>query len=139
MGFKAPRSIYRLDFEGTELAGLEIRMRGGKLGDTLAVAGLVGVTEENATAEDVKLALSQYQDLADHIVSWNLEDDDDQPIAPDLDGLATLETRHVNMIASAWQKAQVDIPAPLGRGSASGPSSDLSLIRMEEIPASLAS
>lgn len=139
MGFKAPRTIYRLDFEGTDLEGLDMRMRGGKLGDAFDVVQLVGVTEGTATAADVKLALSQYEDLADHIIEWNLTDDADQPIAPDLDGLKTLETRHVNMIAAAWQRAQVDVPAPLERGSKSSPEPDLSSIRMETLPASLAS
>lgn len=139
MGFKFPSTIYRLDFEGTELEGLEVRMRGGKLRQAFATVQLVGVTEANVTAADAALALEQYQDLADHIVEWNAEDDDGNPVAPDLEGLQSQETRHVQMIAAAWQRAQVDIPAPLPRASSSSPATDLSSIRMETLPASLAS
>lgn len=138
-GFKAPKTIYRLDFAGTELDGLEVRMTGGKLRDVFAAVRLVGVTDETLTAADAELAMSQYQDMADHIISWNLEDDNDQPIAPDLDGLKSLETRHIQMIAAAWQKAQVDIPAPLPGASNSSPTTDLSTIRMEALPERLAS
>jgi len=139
MGFKFPSTIYRLDFEGTELEGLEVRMRGGKLRQAFATVQLVGVTEENVTAADAALALEQYQDLADHIVEWNAEDDEGNPVAPDLEGLQSQETRHVQMIAAAWQRAQVDIPAPLPHASSSSPATDLSSIRMETLPASLAS
>jgi len=139
MGFKPPKTVYRLDFEGTELEGLEMRMRGGKLRQAFATVQLVGVTEETATAADMALALSQYQDLADHIIEWNVDDDDDQPIAPSLEALQSMETRHVQMIAAAWQRAQVDIPAPLPSASNSSPGPDLSSIRMESLPASLAS
>jgi len=138
-GFKVPKTTYRLDFEGTELNGLEVRMTGGKLRDVFAVAHLHGVTDENATPEDIELAMSQYQDLADHIVSWNLEDDNDQPVAPNLEGLKSLEIRHIQMIAAAWQKAQVDIASPLPHASNSSSTTDLSMIRMEAIPERLAS
>lgn len=143
MGFKAPRTVYLLDFEGTDLNGLEVKMRGGKLGDAFdtihEVGKLAGARPDGISVADAELALSQYGDLADHLVSWNLTDDHDQPIKPDLDGLKTLEVRHVNMIAAAWQKAQVGVPGPLPSNLTTTSVTDLSLIRMEELPASLAS
>lgn len=139
MGFKPPRSVYRLDFEGTELEGLEMRMRGGKLAQAFAATDLVGISETNATKEDVELALGQYQELADHLISWNYEDDDNRPVPANLDGLKTMEIRHVNMIAAAWQKAQVDVPGPLPSASSPGPLPDLPMIPMGGIPESLAS
>lgn len=139
MGFKPPRTVYRLDFEGTELEGLEVRMRGGKLGAAFDGIQLVGITEDNATAADVKLAMAQYEELAAHLISWNYEDDNDQPVKPDLDGLKGMEIRHVNMIAAAWQRAQVDVPGPLPSASPSTPPTDLPQIPMAVIPESLAS
>lgn len=138
-GFKPPRTVYRLDFEGTDLDGLEMRMRGGKLAQVFATVQLVGVTDDNMTASDVAIAMSQYQDLADHIIEWNYVNENDDPVAPDLEGLKSLEVRHVQMIAAAWQKAQVDIPAPLPHASSSSPATELSSIPMETLPASLAS
>jgi hypothetical protein len=140
MGFEFPKTTYLLDFSGTELAGLEVRMRGGKLGAAFAAVGeLGGVDITNATVADARAILKQYEDMAAHLVSWNATDANGSDVPADLEGLKTLETRHVNMIAAAWQKAQVDVPGPLPRESSNSPSADLSSIRMESLPASLAS
>lgn len=139
MGFTPKKTIYRLDFEGTDLDGLEVRMRGGKLGAAFASAGLVGVTDANATSADVKLLLSQYEELADHIVEWNLEDDAGNPVAPDLEGLQGLELRYVKMISDAWRNAQVNVPGPLPQPSSSGQLPDVLSVPMAPIPESLSS
>jgi len=138
-GFTPPRTVYRLDFEDTELEGLEMRMRGGKLAQVFTSVQLVGVTDATATAADAALAVSQYQDLADHIIEWNYVDEHGRPVKPGLEGLKDLEIRHVQMIAAAWQRAQVDVPGPLPRDSKPSPAPDLLTIPMESIPASLVS
>jgi len=140
MGFKPPRSKYRLDFEGTDLDGLEVVMLGGKLGDAFTTISQVsGVDVTVPTIANAEVALSQYEEMAAHIISWNLTDDDENPVEPNLEGLKTLEVRYVNMIASAWQKAQVGVPGPLPSSSNTMPDTALSSIRMETLPASLAS
>jgi len=140
MGFKPPRSKYRLDFEGTDLDGLEVVMLGGKLGDAFTTISQVsGVDVTVPTIANAEVALSQYEEMAAHIVSWNLTDDDENPVEPNLEGLKTLEVRYVNMIATAWQKAQVGVPGPLPSSSNTTPDTALSSIRMETLPASLAS
>lgn len=139
MGFTPKQTVYRLDFEDTDLDGLEVRIRGGKLAQAFTSAGLVGITESNATAADVQLMLSQYQDLANHIVEWNLDDEDGNPVVADLGGLQTLELRYVKMIADAWQRAQVDVPGPLPQPSTSGRLPDVLSVPMAPIPESLAS
>ena len=140
MGFKPPRSKYRLDFEGTDLDGLEVVMLGGKLGDAFTTISQVsGVDVTVPTIANAEVALSQYEEMAAHIVSWNLTDDDENPVEPNLEGLKTLEVRYVNMIATAWQKAQVGVPGPLPSSSNTTPDTALSSIRMDTLPASLAS
>lgn len=138
-GFTPPKTVYRLDFTGTELEGLEVRMRGGKLRAAFDSLPLVGVNETNATAEDARLMLAQYGELAAHLISWNVTDEDDQEVPPTLEGLKTLELRHVQMITTAWQRAQVDVPGPLPSSSPTGPLPDLPMIPMTAIPESLAS
>lgn len=142
MGFEAPRTVYTLDFEGTDLDGLVVKMSGGKLGDaftTVREAGKVaGGSDADVSVAHAEVVLSQYEDMAEHLVGWNLTANG-QPVKADLDGLKTLEVRHVNMIAAAWQKAQVGVPGPLPSSSSTMPSTDLSSIRMETLPASLAS
>lgn len=140
--FVPPSTIYILDFEGTELEGLEVRMRGGKLGAAFDIAPLVGKVGggvENLSEEDARAALAQYEDMAAHLVSWNMADDNGNDIPATIAGLKTQEIRHVNMIAEAWQRAQVDVPGPLPSSSHNGPPPDLPTIPMMEIPASLAS
>lgn len=140
MGFTPKKTIYRLDFEGTDLDGAEVRMRASSLGLAFDVVGLIGVDEDNATPEDIERALQQYVELADHLVSWNLDDDNGDPLPADLEGLKTLEIRYVRMIAEAWQRAQVDVPGPLPSGLSNGQQPpDLLGIPMATIPASLAS
>lgn len=138
-GFTPPKTIYVLDFDGTELAGLKAKMRGGKLGAAFEVAPLVGADLDNLTSENTKAALAQYEDMAAHLVEWNILDDTGNKVPATLDGLKTLEVRHVNMIAEAWQRAQVGVPGPLPIASPTGPPPDLPTIPMMEIPASLAS
>ena len=133
MGFTPPKTVYRLDFEDTELDGLEVRMRGGNLGQTFGIGDLVGVTEENATPEDAKAILRQYEEIAKHLVSWNVEDENKNPVPADLEGLKTLETRHVNMIVAAWQRAQADVPGPLSKPSSSTRPPELLSIPMEPL------
>lgn len=142
MGFEAPRSIYTLDFEDTELDGLVVKMTGGKLGDAFATVRDAGKISNGGNADytvaDAEVVLSQYEDMAEHLISWNLTAGG-EPVDATLDGLKTLEVRHVNMIAAAWQQAQVNVPRPLPHASSSTPETDLSSIRMETLPASLAS
>lgn len=138
-GFTPPRTQYRLDFTGTELEGLEVVMRGGKLAQAFETIHLVGVSEASVTAADAKLALAQYEEFADHLIEWNITDEKGRKVPATLDGLKTQEIRHVNMIAAAWQRAQVDVPGPLPSGSSPTSTPDLLMIPMESIPASLAS
>ena len=142
MGFTLPKTIYVLDFEGTELEGAEVKMSGSKLGaafEAVGAAHLVGIEYGEATVEDVKAALSQYEELAKYLISWNLTDEDGNAVPANLEGLKALEVRHVNMITAAWQRAQVDVPHPVPSASSPGPLPDLPMIPMSGIPESLAS
>lgn len=138
-GFTPPQTQYRLDFTGTELEGLEVVMRGGKLAQAFETIHLIGVTETSATAADAKLALAQYEEFADHLIEWNITDQKGKKVPATLEGLKTQEIRHIKMIAAAWQRAQVDVPGPLPSGSLPTPTPDLLTIPMESIPASLVS
>lgn len=137
MGFQVNRRIYVLDFEGTPLEGLEVKVRGGTLGEVFAARDLMHADPNNPTAEDLNAILGQMEELAGHLVSWNLEDDGVK-IPADLEGLKTLELPDVMQIMQAWMKAQVDVPGPLGGSSSSTPPPDLSSIPMEPLVASQA-
>lgn len=135
MGYQIKRRIYVLDFDGTDMEGLEVKVRGGTLGEVFAARDLMGADPNDLSAENVDVILGQMTELADHLVSWNLEDDGER-IPADIEGLKTLELPDVMQIMQAWMKAQVDVPAPLGDSSISTPPPDLSSIPMEPLAAS---
>lgn len=141
MGYKPRSTIYTLDFGGTDWDGLEVRMRATKLGNLFGSASLLGVMEkisDNAlpSSEDMALALSQYELIAEHLVSWNIDADDDSPLPTTLDGLKALEVPLVMAISNTWQAAMQDVAPPLSSSSSVG-LPDVP-IPMASIPASLA-
>lgn len=141
MGYKPRSTIYTLDFDGTDWDGLEVRMRATKLGNLFGSASLLGVMEkisDNAlpSSEDMALALSQYETIAEHLVSWNIDADDDSPLPATLEGLKSLEVPLVMAISNTWQAAMQDVAPPLSSSSSAG-LPDVP-IPMVSIPASLA-
>jgi hypothetical protein len=147
MGFKPRSTVYTLDFAGTEYDGLEVRMRATALGTLFVAPELLGIKERMDAAgvnampapDDLDRMMDQYRDLADHLVSWNIDAADGTELPADLDGLKTLEVPLVNEIAQAWRMAMAQVAPPLSDGSNSGPLPDLSSVPMASIPASLMS
>lgn len=130
-GFEAPRTIYKLDFDGTDLEGLEVRMRAGKLGDMLDPTNAdLGIDKENPTAEDIKAVRAKFEKVAEHLESWNLVEDG-VPVPATVDGLMRQEPSFVGRIFAAWRIAQADISGPLSPNSSSTPPPDLSQIPTE--------
>lgn len=133
-GFEAPRTIYKLDFEGTDLDGLEVRMRAGKLGELLDPSNIADfeIDEENPTAEDIKAIRAKFEMIADYLVSWNLTENG-VPVPATVEGVMRQEPDFVGQIFAAWQTAQVGVSGPLPRASNSTPPPDLSLIPTESL------
>lgn len=108
MGFKAARRTYVLEFEaGTFMEGAEITIR------STPVATLVRL-------QDYKL-LEWADELAKHIVKWNLEDADGKTIkitAEDI--LANLEEPIITAIVMHWVQAAKGLTAPLDPPSSDG-------------------
>jgi hypothetical protein len=138
-GFEAPRTIYKLDFEGTDLEGLEVRMRAGRLGDMLdpsnADIGL-DIDPDNPSAEDIKAVRAKFEMIAEYLASWNLTEDG-VPVPATIEGLMDQEPAFVGRIFAAWQKAQVDVSGPLPSSSTSTSPPDLSSIPTESLSPSL--
>lgn len=147
MGYTPRSTVYVLDFSGTEHDGLEVRMRATALGTLFDAGELVGIAERIdaagasaiPAAEDVDRMVDQYRDLADHLVSWNVEIPAGTPVPATLDGLKKLELPLVNQIAQAWRTAMGQVAPPLPQSSSSGPLPDLSSVPMASIPESLTS
>lgn len=139
MGFVPPTTIYRLEFEGN-YAGLEVRMRATKLGTIFEAQGLMDIDPANLRPEDAEKGVRLIEIVADHLVSWNIEDDDGTQVPASLEGLKLQEMPMIGLIFAEWQKAMTEVPGPLSRPSSSGtPMESLSLPMEPLSPASLAS
>jgi hypothetical protein len=86
MAFKRKRKVYKLDFEGTEYDGLEVKVRGLTTGEYLELVSLSAPgTEGDAKETDGMLQL-----FASHLISWNLVDEDNnEPIPSTFEGIKT--------------------------------------------------
>jgi hypothetical protein len=137
-GFKPKRTLYKLDFSDTELAGLEITARGASMGELIEVlegADRIGELQELDGAQDAAKIADQLRELvapfARKLTGWNLLDDDDNPVPASVDGLLTQELDFVVAVITAYGQAMTQAPPPLRAGSASGATSP-------EVPAAMA-
>ncbi|MCX4703860.1 hypothetical protein [Streptomyces sp. NBC_01373] len=128
MGYKGTPRTVKIDFaQGHEHHGAEARVRRMSFGEWEAI--LEG-DDDNAVAE-----------FAKRLVSWNLEDDDDQPLPATPEGLRMVDTSLVTALKEAWLQSITGVHAadPLPQSSPSGGPSLVESIPMEALSPSLAS
>lgn len=126
MGYKPKRTLYQLTFEDPDLEGLEVTTRGMSIEGLRDFVGLLEQLQVAAPGGDTaKLELLDrfFGAFGRVLVSWNVEDDDDQPVAPTAEGLAALDPEFVIQIAEAWLTGVVQAPPPLPASSGSGTTS----------------
>lgn len=155
-GFRLPRKVYVLDFEGTELEGIEVKAKSAPLGVLLQLGGMVdgfeGVPDAEAMAElseaeqaghakgSMDALASIIDTFATIVTDWNVQDDDTgEFIAPDKAGLRTLDPPHLMLIIRAWMAAVSEVPAPLSEPSSSGKQLEALPLPMAPLSASQAS
>jgi hypothetical protein len=126
-GFKPKRTLYRLDFTGTDLEGLEVTARGSSMAELLEVLegadGIESLKELDEKQDAGKVAAAMREMVAPFarkLHGWNLLDDDDQPVPASLDGLLTQELDFVVAVITAYGQAMTAAPPPLPASSASG-------------------
>lgn len=131
-GFTPKRKVYILDFEGSDLHGLEVKARTAPLGEFMRLGMLADAVEDAKSAAAEMEAIDALLMLFDAVLlSWNLLDDDGEPVPPTVDGLKTLEVQHVMAIFLAWQKEVAAVPAPLPVASRGGLPSEVLSMPME--------
>jgi hypothetical protein len=155
MGFKPPRRVYLLDFTDTDLDGLEVYARGMSVGALLDTGeGLDAIANMPDPAELEKLPQAEqarraaplmrrstalYEVFAQHLVSWNYEDEHGQPVPATLDGLRTLDQAHAQAIIRAWREAVAAVPPASSPTSNAGAPSEVPPLPMAVSSVSLAS
>lgn len=143
MGFKPKRTLYRLTFEDPDLEGLEVVTR------RVSVEGLIGFIDfyeavkgtdpEKFTPEDARALTALFERFVKVVASWNIEDDDDQPVPVSVEGLQSLELEFVMALIESWITGMAQAPPPLPGNSASGgtsPEAQLAAVSQSRNPGS---
>jgi hypothetical protein len=114
MGYK--RKLYVLKWpDGHELAGLEVTTKGLPVKKLFELVQLSGqLTGEGDVAAKVTVADELFMGFAERLVSWNLEDDDGNPVPADLIGVTDQDFNFMVGVIMTWmdEVASVDIPLP---------------------------
>ena len=106
-GFRIPDKVALITFDGTDYEGAEVR---AKLNVNFRYFSEIQAT----VAEDSTNGLKDAEHFGDTaLISWNLEDDDGNPIPANAEGMATIPVELVNLIVGNWAEAVSDIPDPL--------------------------
>lgn len=118
MGYRPKKKVYTLAFEDEEYDGLEVKVRGLNTGQLLDI--------DTARADGGDTAIvAMLNLLAEQLVEWNIEDDDEHPVPTSFEGVRSLDMSLNWAIIDAWQSAVAGVPAPLDDASTS---TELSLV-----------
>jgi hypothetical protein len=124
MGFQ--RSTLKLVFDG-DFEGFEVSSRRLSVNDVFDLASLRGVKPTEEDMREKFRALAEL--LVGILVSWNLEDANEQPVPLVADEVAKLDYQLVLHIAGTLAEAAVGVSRPLSQ-----PSSDSDTSVEESIP-----
>lgn len=106
MSFKRKRKVYVLDFEGTEYEGLQVKVRGLTTGEYLEIVSLSAPNTEGDREVEGMLRM-----FANHLVSWNLTDEDSGELVPTTyEGVSGNDFVMNMAIINAWTEAIASVP-----------------------------
>lgn len=136
MGFE--RVAYRLDFDDTKWAGLEVRARGVTLDEAMQLQQLLDLGS-GILAEDAEQDRRRYFTLLTSIViDWN-RTDSGEPVPVDEKHMALEEIGMLQAMTHAYLRGVFEVPPPLSLPSSdTGPSEEQFLL-MEQLSESLPS
>lgn len=132
MGFKPTRTHYKLVFEDPDMSGLEVVATAMNMKMFIDAAAMTTKTAAEL-ATDVDGIDRLFSAFAECLVSWNLEDDNDNPVPPTKDGLYSQNFEFIMEVITAWGKAVASVSAPLPNASSSGSQSLEESLTMEPL------
>lgn len=136
MGYKPQTKIFKFKFDDSEpeYAGLEIRLKSLPMKDFLKIARMEGTTQSEEELDEVM------ELLAKSIISWNVEDEEENPIPVSRDTLCELfDLSFILFLITNWMEKMGDVDANLKKASPSTGPSPVVSIPMEPLSASHAS
>lgn len=136
MGYKTKVKTITIRFaEDHQFHGAEAKVKGMTFGEWEVAAGLDGGEGDKGGGDAIKR-------FFEHLVSWNLEDEDTgQPIPPTIEAAKKVDKDLITGLNNAWVNALIGVHDgdPLPESSPSGEPSPVESIPMETPSESLAS
>ena len=143
MGYKPGRKVYHLKFdEAHELHGLELKVKSIPMHEFADLSALADKAQSpTATAAEAESQIDTlYNFFLASLVWWNVEDEDDQPVAMTVESLkAHLDFEFVIQVILAWMTEIASVAAPFVASSNSGGTSVAPSLPMETLSPSRAS
>lgn len=116
MQYKRKRKVYNLNFDGTEYEGLQVKVRGLTTGEYLEIVALSAPNAEGDNETEGMLRM-----FADHLVSWNLVDDETNDNVPTTyEGVVSNDFMMNMFIINAWTEALAEVPEKTEKKSVTG-------------------
>jgi hypothetical protein len=112
---RSPVKVLR--FADGDLEGLVIRVRAVSVG---ALQELLTKLDELSNVEAMPYIA---RSLADHLIGWNIDDEDGNPVPATYEGILSLDPAELAEIGRAWMQSlsgAVPVDSPLGDSSPSG-------------------
>lgn len=116
MGFERIGRTFTLKFEDKLYEGLEVKMRGLSTDQFLHVAGMADEVSKKSLSEITPVVRDLFGRAADHMLSWNLEDDG-VPVPISRESLLEQDFDFVISIVNAWLEAMAGVSPPLPKNS----------------------
>lgn len=133
-GYRPEPKLYRLTFD--EHPGLVVRAKSCSAAQLLRVSELAENTEQGKELGGVRMLFGEFAEV---LVSWNLEDQDGEPVPTTLEGLLAQDFDLVIALIDGWMEAVAGVPAPLEQPSSSGAPFLVESLPMEPLSPSRAS
>lgn len=142
MGYVWKGKTYRLVFADDEFEGLEVVARSASVGAYRRIADLATREFHHPPTEDDLAEIDNlFDEFAKVLVSWNLEDEDDDgkrtPVPATLAGMHSQDLTLIRQIIWSWMEAVAGISAPLDQPSDGGEQSVEESLPMEVLSPSL--
>lgn len=136
MGFRPEPKLYKLTFTDPAFHGFQVTMRSIPIGRSLEIQQ----TQANRTGlSSVEVTCLLAEILVEHMVDWNLEDEDGNPLPISRDTMLTQDADLIWTTNKAWIEAISGVPAPLDESSTSGEPFQEASLAMELLSPSLSS
>ena len=113
MGYRKKSTVHTLEFKQYE--GLVIRMKGLKIGKMRRVLRALDEDKETLALVDEMVTF-----VTEGLVSWNLEDEDGNPLPVDREQVEDLEFDMLSTILGDWLGKMTGPDEELGKDSSSG-------------------